>query len=159
MPGSPGFVHLFLSVMGYLVRRVDFGSILLSLLAVQSIAARTAPRADLFTTVFFAICLGELWDYHRGKSARLWVLPVLMLLWVNFHPGFVAGLAAICAYLLAEAADFPFMERRTAAIQRLRHAWAWIVGSAAVTFVNPWARNFMRCRSLWQVSGSLRRGN
>ena len=54
-----------LAVVAYLVRRGDIGSAVLAMLAVQSIAARTAPRADLFSTVFFALFLGELWAYHR----------------------------------------------------------------------------------------------
>src|SRR5208283_1336784 len=72
-----------LAVVAILVRRGDFASALLAMLAVSSIAARTAPRADMFSTVFFAIFLGELWAYQRGKRARLWLLPVLMLFWVN----------------------------------------------------------------------------
>jgi len=46
-----------LAVVAYLVRRRDMGSTVLALLAVGSIAARTAPRADLFSTVFFALFL------------------------------------------------------------------------------------------------------
>src|SRR5271157_5298674 len=97
-----------LAVVAYLARRGDLGSAVLAMLAVQAIAARTAPRADLFSTAFFAFFLGELWDYHRGASSRPWLLPVVMLLWVNLHPGFIAGLAAIGAYLLAEVANLLF---------------------------------------------------
>ncbi len=48
-----------LAVVAYLVRpdlvrRGDIGSAVLAMFAIQSIAARTAPRADLFSTVFFA---------------------------------------------------------------------------------------------------------
>ena len=46
-----------LAVVAYLARRGDLGSAVLAMLAVQSIAARTAPRADLFSTVFFAFFL------------------------------------------------------------------------------------------------------
>src|SRR5208337_5121947 len=70
-----------LAVVAYIVRRGDIGSAVLAMFAVQSIAARTAPRADLFTTVFFALFLGELWAYHRGTRSRPWLLPVIMLFW------------------------------------------------------------------------------
>ncbi|MGP0099096.1 MAG: hypothetical protein ACLPHI_18805 [Terriglobales bacterium] len=127
-----------LAVVAYLVRRRDLGSAVLAMLAVQSIAARTAPRADLFSTVFFALFLGELWGYQRGKPSRPWLLPVVMLFWVNLHPGFIAGLAAIGAYLLTEAANFLFAERRQDVRLRLRRIWPWLVACFAVTLVNPW---------------------
>jgi len=127
-----------LAVVAYLVRGGELASALLAMLAVASVAARTAARADLFTTVFFALLLGELWAYHRGLRFRLWLLPVLMLLWVNLHPGFVAGLAAIGAYLLVEACDLLFVARRNAAVARLRRSWPWLTASIAATLVNPW---------------------
>jgi len=132
-----------LAVVAYLVRpgtvrRGDIGSALLAMLAVQSIAARTAPRADLFSTVFFAFFLGELWAYHRGMRSRPWLLPVLMLFWVNLHPGFVAGLGAIGAYLLIEVADLLFAERRQAVLLRLKNVWPWLAACGAATLVNPW---------------------
>ena len=49
-----------LGVVAYLVRRLELAGAVLAMLAVQSIAARSAPRADLFSTIFFAIFLGEL---------------------------------------------------------------------------------------------------
>jgi len=127
-----------LAVVAYIVRRGDLGSAILAMLAVQSIAARTAPRADLFSTVFFAFFLGELWAYHRGTHSRPWLLPVVMLCWVNLHPGFIAGLAAISAYLLIEVADLPFAGRRQAVLLRLRRIWPWLAACGATTLVNPW---------------------
>src|SRR5208282_5277731 len=127
-----------LAVVAYLVRWGDIGSALLAMLAVQSIAARTAPRADLFSTVFFAFFLGELWAYYRGIRSRLWLLPVIMLLWVNLHPGFIAGLGAIGAYLLIEVSDLVFAGRRQAVVLRLRKIWPWLATCGAATLVNPW---------------------
>jgi len=130
-----------LTVVGYLIRRGDIGSAVLAMLAVQSIAARTAPRADLFSTVFFALFLGELWAYHRGTRSRPWLLPVVMLFWVNLHPGFIAGLGAIGAYLLVEASDLLFVERGHPALLRLKKVWPWLAACAVATLVNPWGPN------------------
>jgi hypothetical protein len=50
----------------------SLAAILLAILAIPRIAARTAPRADLLTTVLFAALLAVLWRYLRGRSAPLW---------------------------------------------------------------------------------------
>ncbi len=144
-----------LAVVAYLVRRRDMASVVLAMLAVGSIATRTAARADLFSTVFFALFLGELWAYHRGMRCRLWLLPVIMLFWVNLHPGFIAGLAAIGAYLLIELSDLLFAERRQAALSRLRRAWPWLAACAVATLVNPWgARIYAGSLNMVGVGGS-----
>ncbi len=110
----------------------------LSIVAVPAIAFRTIPRAELFTTVIFAAFAVLLWRHYEGRAARLWLLPLLMLAWVNLHLGFVAGLAVIGAYALAEICDLAFADRRAAGVARLRVAWPWLAFSALVTFVNPW---------------------
>lgn len=127
-----------LAVVAYLVRRGDLGSAVLAMLAVQSIAARTAPRADLFSTVFFALFLGEIWAYQRDMRSRPWLLPVVMLAWVNLHPGFIAGLGVIAAYLLLEAGDLLFTKRRQGVLLRLRRVWPWLTACVAATLLNPW---------------------
>src|SRR5208337_2629704 len=127
-----------LAVAAYLTRRKDMGSAVLAILAVQSIAARTAPRADLFSTVFFAFFLGELWAYHRGTRSRPWLLPVVMLFWVNLHPGFIAGLGAIGAYLLIEVLDLLFAKRQQDVVPRLKKVWPWLAACGIATLVNPW---------------------
>ena len=137
--GLSGFSALAcLAVVAYLVRRGDVGSAVLAMLAAQSIAARIAPRADLFSTVFFAFFLGELWAYHRGNRSRPWLLPLVMVLWVNLHPGFIAGLGAIGAYLLMEAADLMYSERCQAVLLRLRSIGPWLAACCVTTLVNPW---------------------
>ena len=119
----------------------------LAILAVPAIAFRIAPRADLFTTVLFAAVFSILWRYYQGDTIRLWLLPLLMLFWVNLHQGFIAGLALMGAYVFFEAADLLFAERRTAALRRLRKAIPWFVAAAAATLINPWGAGIFRALS------------
>jgi tetratricopeptide (TPR) repeat protein len=78
-----------------------------------------------------------------------------MLFWVNLHPGFIAGLAAIGAYLLIEAADLAFADRRRGALLRLRNAWPWLAACFVATLLNPWgARIYAASLNLVGVSGS-----
>lgn len=125
----------------------------LAILAVPELALRASPRADLFTTLFFAIFLAQLWSFHRSSADlgadpdhventaaghRLWVLPLLMLLWVNLHPGFIAGLGLLFAYLLIECMELPLPSRRRAALERLKMAWKPLVATVLATLFNPY---------------------
>jgi cytochrome c-type biogenesis protein CcmH/NrfG len=119
----------------------------LAILAVPAIAFRTVPRADLFTTVLFAAVLVLLVRHYEGHSVRLWLLPILMMCWVNLHHGFVAGLALIGAYGFTEVCDLLFADRRVGAFARLRKALPWLFASAAATLVNPWGFGIYRALS------------
>jgi tetratricopeptide (TPR) repeat protein len=110
----------------------------LAILAVPLIAIRTRPRADMFTVILFAAFLSLLWEHHQTGRARLWLLPILMLAWVNLHLGFVAGLALMAGYVLVETLEIVWPECREAAAQRLRAAWPWLIAAVCATLVNPW---------------------
>jgi hypothetical protein len=120
-----------------LLRRGSVISVVLAALAVPLIAARTGVRADMFTTVLSAAYLALLWRYHRTGRARVWMLPVLMILWVNAHLGFFVGLGLIGGYVLVESLEFFWPERRQAAAGRLRQAAPWLIMTAAATVLNP----------------------
>ncbi len=127
------------------LRRGSAVSAAIAIVGVPLIAYRTVPRADLFTVVLFAAFLSILWENHRTGRARLWLLPLLMIAWVNLHFGFSSGLGLIAAYVLAELLETPFGEsRRRAAIDRLRRAWAWFACTALVTLINPWGWGIYR---------------
>jgi len=103
-------------------RKAGMATYVAASLAVPSIVFRENPRAELFSTLLFAVYLATLWRYFRGGHARLWLLPLLMLAWVNLHPGFITGLALLLAYLFLELCELPFPDRRAAALERLRGA-------------------------------------
>ncbi len=134
-----------------LLRRGSASSAAIAILAVPLIAYRTAPRADMFTVVFFAAYLALLWENYRTGRAPLWCLPLIMLVWVNVHFGFVVGLGLIAAYLGVESADKMFSASgRREALQRLRRAAPWFVATAVVTVVNPWGWGIYRALAMQQ---------
>jgi tetratricopeptide (TPR) repeat protein len=72
-------------------------------IAAPLIAWRANVRADMFTTVLAAIFLTVLWENHRDDKETcrwLWILPPLMIVWVNLHPGFLLGLALMALFTL-----------------------------------------------------------
>ena len=134
-----------------LLRRGSAATAALAILAVPLIAWRTAPRADLFTMVLFAAFLSLLWENYQTGRARLWLLPLLMVAWVNLHLGFSAGLGLIAMYIVTELLESLFgPERRTAALQRLRRAVWWFVATGVATVVNPWGWDVYRALILQQ---------
>ncbi len=121
-----------------LLRRNSLAVSALALIAVPPIANRTQPRAEMFTTVLFAAFLALLWKHHRAGGGRLWLLPLLMVLWVNLHPGFVAGLALCIAYLALEGLHLPRVNERSATLLRLRDARLWLALTFVATLINTW---------------------
>lgn len=57
-------------------------------------------RPHVFSFLFMAIWLCLLDRMRRGDRRTLWQLPLVMLLWANFHGGFVFGFVAWLAYAL-----------------------------------------------------------
>ena len=60
--------------------------------------ARPHVLSWLFTVIWFQILDSSEEPENRR---RLWVLPALMLVWVNLHGGFVLGFALLGLYLLS----------------------------------------------------------
>ncbi len=126
------------ATIAVMIRRNSLATSAFAVLAVPLIANRTQPRAEMFTTVLFAASLTLLWRHYRRGRSPLWLLPILMLFWVNLHLGFIAGLAIALAYLLLELIDLPFASKMLSAAGRLRRACPWLMLSAIATLLNPW---------------------
>ena len=124
--------------IGILLRRSTLATSCLAIIAAPVIASRTTARAEMFTTILFAAMLSLIWQQHKTGNARLWLLPVMMVIWVNCHPGFVAGLGCIVAYVGLELLAMISVSQRSIAVARLRRALPWLVATYVVTLANPW---------------------
>lgn len=128
------------STVALLLRKGSAVTAGLAIVAVPIIVIRTIPRAEMFSVVLFAAFLSILWENYRSGAGRLWFLPVLMLAWVNLHPGFVSGLALLLAFVGIDVLEMD-RGRRPGAFERLRGAAPWYVATALSTLVNPWGWN------------------
>lgn len=63
-------------------------------------------RPHVFTFVFFALWLRTLEQVRTAATRAWWPLPLMMLVWVNMHGGFVFGFAALVAYIVGWVWDF-----------------------------------------------------
>jgi len=126
------------STIALLLRRGSWVTATLAILAIPRIALRTTPRAEIFTVVLFAAFLSLLWQQYETGRARLWLLPLMMMAWVNLHLGLTAGLGLIAGYVLLECLEMVWPNHRRSAIDRLRRAWPWFLATLSAMLVNPW---------------------
>jgi len=135
----------------------NFARSVLALIAIPLIANRTQPRAEMFTTLLFAAFLSLLWRHYNDRESRspLWLLPGLMVVWVNLHLGFISGLALCGTYVFLEMLELPFPKNRAAARVRLLRAWPWLVLTGLATFANPWGARIYAGLARQQQAQSL----
>jgi hypothetical protein len=72
-------------------------------LAVAAAGVYWAARPYMVTLLLTAIFFWILEAYRWGRSDRLWWLPLLMVIWVNSHGGFVAGFLLLGSYIVGLA--------------------------------------------------------
>ena len=136
-----------LITVAILVFRSQTAVLVLLLVAMPALAQQMLPRSGLFTVVLAAATARLLLAYKSGSSRRLWLLPVIMVLWVNLHQGSIAGLALMLGYLVSEATDFLLVrDERPEILRRIRDAAPWMFASVLATFINPWG---------WRMYGAV----
>ncbi len=124
-----------LAIVGVGSRRA---TLVLLLVATPILEAQMIPRSGLFSVVIAAAYTRLLLSHYKEKNCRLWLLPLLMVFWVNLHTGFIAGLGLMLGYVGAELVDCFRGHARTAALAKLRRAAPWLAAGFAGTLVNPW---------------------
>lgn len=76
-----------------------------TLLAAAAASLHWLARPHLFTLLLLVIWVEVLERLRTGRSNRWWLLPVLMLAWVNLHGAFLAGFALWIVYLVGELVE------------------------------------------------------
>lgn len=91
-------------------------------------------RPQLVTYVGFLITLTLLRQNWETPTRGCWCLPPLMMLWTNFHGGFLAGVALVWLFALAATLRWLGDQQRT----DLKLWWGLAMAVALATFVNPY---------------------
>ncbi len=123
-------------VLYRLLRRLEIDRTLALALVVWTALIRLtpwAPRPQLITFLLFAATLYLLFAFKQRGRARLWLLPPVMVLWVNVHAGYVSGLLLIGLFVVGEALNR--LTHRPAA--PLRPLLLTGLASLIATLVNP----------------------
>lgn len=73
-------------------------ALILTLLAAGASSLHWLPRPHIFTSLLLVIWIEHLERLVRDHQAQVRTLPLLMILWVNLHGGFIFGVLAWIAY-------------------------------------------------------------
>lgn len=84
-----------------------FAALLFIGLGVGASQIHVLPRPHMFTYLLTAIWIALLDSIDENKSRWWWLLPIVMLLWVNLHGMFVLGIGILGVYLAGDFLDHP----------------------------------------------------
>lgn len=97
------WVSLTITLIFVIVWKTTRGNVLLRsfvvLLAAISSAIYWSARPYLLTYLLFALSFYILEKFYYDQK-KLWLLPVLMVIWVNSHGGFLAGFLLMLPYIV-----------------------------------------------------------
>ena len=104
---GPGALNLWTSITVVLIFLVvwkmcegnEIVTAVFVILAAIASAIYWNARPYLLTFLIFALMYFLLDRYYRRGNGKLWLLPVLMVAWVNSHGGFLAGFILVAPYL------------------------------------------------------------
>jgi hypothetical protein len=106
--GMNGVVVLTASVVAftsfllyrYLLKRGvgTFTSVFMTVIAALASSLHWLARPHIFSMPLTIATFIVLDRYHREGRGRLWLLPAMMLLWVNLHGGYILGLIMAIMY-------------------------------------------------------------
>lgn len=122
---------------------LDMWHIMAMMLAGAALGA-TAPliKPETFTVMFFAMTL-FLYLFSRVRSKNLFYLyPLLFLVWVNTHGGFIIGLLFLGITLLGELLNYAVFRKEPLPGKMLIHFAIAIAVSCLVMLINPYGTGY-----------------
>ena len=84
-----------------------FLALILTALGVAAGQLHVLPRPHIFTYLLTAIWITLLENIDENKPQSWWLLPLVMLFWVNVHGMFVLAIGILGIYLIGDFLDHP----------------------------------------------------
>jgi hypothetical protein len=88
--------------------------LLLVILGALVTSIHWVTRPHLFSMLFLAVWLALSENLRRGRMVKMWLFPLLMLVWANIHAEFIAGFLVFLAYLGGYVLEYFYDKSRTA---------------------------------------------
>ncbi len=150
LAGITGIAVLFsflIALSGYLVftlllqrnANLIFSTIAVLLVTLSS-ASNWLARPHIFTFVLFIIWYHLLSNYQYRERNHLYVMPFIMVAWVNLHGGFILGLILLGIFLFGNLAQYCFAapNNRSRWLDKARRIGLIMIACALVALLNPY---------------------
>ena len=153
--GLTGIVLFFTGILAlvslllFRMLKCEGGNILLTvfivLLVTISSQVHWLARPHVFSLLIFLVWYWILEEYRLHGTNRLYLLPPIMLLWVNLHGGYLAGFMLLAIYLLGELPDCFSHDGETRSKARQRLKTLSIVSAIClpVSCINPYGYHIL----------------
>jgi len=114
-------------------------AILLMIMVIATSKIHLLARPHIFSLTIMVAWYFLLDSYQYQDRDRLYILPFIMLLWVNLHGGYVVGLFLIGVYLLGNLVQLftPQSELRQQAVTKAKKLTLILFTCLAACLVNP----------------------
>ena len=100
------YTAILATISMWLIYRMCVGSIyskmFVLVLGASTAAVFWSPRPQMFSFLFGIVTLYLLYLYRYKNVDRLWLLPLLMVFWVNLHAGFAIGFIILLGFIAGE---------------------------------------------------------
>ena len=109
------------------------------ILAATTAAVVWTPRSQMATFVLTAALGYILYLYKWKQTDRLWIVPILFVLWVNTHGGYVSGFMLLGTLIAGEAIQnlLHVSAPEVVSWRRLRKLFIITLVSGAALLINP----------------------
>jgi hypothetical protein len=140
------FFSLILAITYFLLFRLlrqESRDVLLGALIVAYAAVSSMPhwlaRPHIFSLALTVIWYHLLNQFQYRQKNRLFVLPLLILLWVNLHGGYIVGILLLGIYMVGNLASWLTDRGPNAAgsLQNLKHLLLIMMVCILVSIINP----------------------
>jgi hypothetical protein len=121
-------------------RRNIVFDVLIILLALVSSQIHWLARPHIFSLLLMVVWYHILDSYQNERSGRLMLLPLIMLLWVNLHGGYLTGFILTGVYFLGNLFGYfrSKEEARERSFRKVKYLGYVIVACLLVSLVNPY---------------------
>ena len=121
-------------------RRNIVSDVLIILLALVSSQIHWLARPHIFSLCLMVVWYHLLDSYQNDRDGRLLLLPLIMLLWVNLHGGYLTGFILTGIYFLGNLVGYfrSAEDEKERSLRKARRLGTVIVACLLVSLVNPY---------------------
>jgi hypothetical protein len=98
------------------------------------------PKPELFTPLFFTAFIYIFFSIKRNNISPqyFYLYPVMFILWVNLHGGFIVGLSVLAVLFMTECLNYIIVRGNSISAQGLVHLGCAFILVCLACFINPY---------------------